>query len=398
MHLKIQTVCFAILLQIGSMNPIQAQWQWIQKSSLPVFLEASVSFVINNSAYTGTGYQSGIGFTKSFWRYDQLTNSWTQIADFGGTPRIDAVATSVAGLGYVGFGFDNLNLYKNDWWQYNPANNNWTALASYPGAGQQGAVCFNTTSSIYVVSGKNTGTFNNSLLQYSITTNSWFPPLPVIFPQRWQAFAFVSGQAVFIGGGKNNSNTLNDFWKYNFASGLWSQMTSFPDKRSEAVASNVFNGGVAGSGRDSTNLASDVFYEYNVQNNSWSLLPILPGPARTQAAAFTIGNGFYVATGADSGNTNLNDLWLLQPTSGINEIKNTLCELSFNSINGLLNLQCSQVNSDAEVMVYGPNGSLVATYTFFKSAQINLASLHAGIYFLKIKGNGLMESKKIIKL
>ena len=44
----------------------------------------AVSFVIGDSAYVGTGFD-GINKLNDFWEFNPATNSWKQIANFGGT-------------------------------------------------------------------------------------------------------------------------------------------------------------------------------------------------------------------------------------------------------------------------------------------------------------------------
>jgi hypothetical protein len=57
---------------------------------------------IGNKGYVGTGVGAGSG--NDFWKYDPLTNQWTQRADVPGTPRLGAFGFSMAGKGYLGGG------------------------------------------------------------------------------------------------------------------------------------------------------------------------------------------------------------------------------------------------------------------------------------------------------
>ena len=49
---------------------------------------------------------------NDFWEYDPTTNTWTQKANFGGTPRDGAVGFSIGSKGYIGTGeINHLDLF-----------------------------------------------------------------------------------------------------------------------------------------------------------------------------------------------------------------------------------------------------------------------------------------------
>ncbi|WP_332369071.1 hypothetical protein [Spirosoma telluris] len=60
---------------------------WQTRSDLDgVGRSAATGFVIGNIAYIGTGTTSVNDLLKDFWAYNQSTNAWTQVANFGGLP------------------------------------------------------------------------------------------------------------------------------------------------------------------------------------------------------------------------------------------------------------------------------------------------------------------------
>ena len=66
---------------------------------------------------------SGNGvYNIDFWRYDPVTNTWLQRANFLGGPREEASQFSIGNFGYAGTGYDGLvaGVTKKDFWQYNP--------------------------------------------------------------------------------------------------------------------------------------------------------------------------------------------------------------------------------------------------------------------------------------
>jgi N-acetylneuraminic acid mutarotase len=97
----------------------------------------AVSFVINDKAFVGTGYNNG--YLKDFYEYNQATDTWRKIADLPDNGRDDAVAFSLTGRGYVGLGWNGTTGVLKDFWQYNPASNAWRINTSLADLGRFGA-------------------------------------------------------------------------------------------------------------------------------------------------------------------------------------------------------------------------------------------------------------------
>lgn len=92
---------------------------WIPKNTLPggEIFEAT-TFVIDQTAYMGTGASFGNASTKTFWKYDQFNDSWSEITDFAGEARFGAFGFSIGDKGYVGGGIGTEE-YTN-FFQYKP--------------------------------------------------------------------------------------------------------------------------------------------------------------------------------------------------------------------------------------------------------------------------------------
>ncbi len=103
--------------------------------------KSAVGFNIKSYGYVALG-SGAASFFKDVWRYDDTDSSWTQMADFGGTPRREAVAFSVDTIAYVGSGYDNTFSVTNDFWAFDPYSNSWTAIAAFPGTPRREAVGF----------------------------------------------------------------------------------------------------------------------------------------------------------------------------------------------------------------------------------------------------------------
>ena len=82
---NIFVLAFILLLA----NSVFADWIWTKKTSLPFGgkRDRAISFSINGFGFIGTGLDSVNMVLNDLWRYDTLSNSWTQMADFPGVPR-----------------------------------------------------------------------------------------------------------------------------------------------------------------------------------------------------------------------------------------------------------------------------------------------------------------------
>ena len=72
----------------------------------------------------------------------QTPNSWTKKADFGALKRERAVAFSIGEYGYVATGEDTNNVTYNDLWRYDPVSDTWSQMANLPGSTRRNAVGF----------------------------------------------------------------------------------------------------------------------------------------------------------------------------------------------------------------------------------------------------------------
>ena len=77
---------------------------------------SGVAMSANGKAYVGLGGGS-VEFFKDFWQYDPETESWSQMADFSGTARREAIGFSIDSTIFVGTGIDQFGL-RHDFWKY----------------------------------------------------------------------------------------------------------------------------------------------------------------------------------------------------------------------------------------------------------------------------------------
>ena len=117
---------------------------------------SAVGFSIGDKGYVGLGSDCDYCVTDDFWEYDPGNDTWTRKADFAGGARENAVAFSVGAIGYVGTG-DYYDYYNstvfNDFWKFDPVTNTWDQIADYGGGQRQQAVGFCIADKGYVGTG-----------------------------------------------------------------------------------------------------------------------------------------------------------------------------------------------------------------------------------------------------
>lgn len=185
---------------------------WTQKADfIGTPRRGATCFVLNNQAYVGTG-EDLQGLCSDFYSYNPALNIWQAIASFPGGARRQAVGFELNGYGWLATG--DAGILKKDLWSYNVISNQWQQKSDLPGAARKGAVAWSTSPSAYIATGEDpTGSYLNDVWQYNYYQNAWVNKNIFIGGGRVNAFATVINGTPFIGGGFNG-NYLDDFYSY----------------------------------------------------------------------------------------------------------------------------------------------------------------------------------------
>lgn len=114
---------------------------WTQKANFPFLFFGRFSaagFSIGNKGYIingRVGLQPADFFLKSLMEYDPSTNTWSSKADFPGEERTACKTFVISGYAYVGGGFNYGNDSFQDFYKYNPVTDTWTNIAAIPVTG-----------------------------------------------------------------------------------------------------------------------------------------------------------------------------------------------------------------------------------------------------------------------
>ncbi len=136
--------------------------QWTPIADFPgAGRETGIAYSVNGKGYVGLGVafeNTGTTVFNDFWRYDPTNNTWNQLGNFEGGARSKAAVYVLNGSAYVGTGANDQFVFLSDWWKYDPGTDNWTIqnnLGNLPP--RYGAVAVVADNKAYLVGGRGNG-------------------------------------------------------------------------------------------------------------------------------------------------------------------------------------------------------------------------------------------------
>ncbi|WP_224999180.1 kelch repeat-containing protein [Cesiribacter sp. SM1] len=281
----------------------------------------AVSFVIGNKAFVGTGYNGSTDeYLQDFWYYNLDLNYWVRVADFPGEARSSAVAFAINDKGYVGTG-SNGSGQLSDFWEYDPATNTWTQKADFGGTARRGAVGFGIADKGYVGTGYD-GSNTKDFWQYDPIIDTWTQVPSLGGSKRRNAVAFVIAGKAYVGTGTNNGVYQYDFWEFDPAKLTseefpWTAKTDLDEDdaytavgRESSVAFTIGSYGYITTGY--TNAIVSTTWQYDPLNDTWNEMTSFEGASRMDAVGFSIMDRGFITTGRNS-STYFDDIWEFRP-------------------------------------------------------------------------------------
>ncbi len=293
----------------------------------------AASFVLDDKAYVGGGFDSFGNRLNDWWQFDPTKNGWVKKTDFPGPARSGAVAFTIGTKGYVGTGIGTTNNRLKDFWEFDPAGNSgagsWSQIKDIGDpiteTGRYGCIAFTVSNRAFVTAGFN-GSALNDLWEYLPGTNTWVQKTSISF-KRVNGFAFTVGNFAYVIGGSNNGLTIRNVEQYDPALDKWVQKLALTGKDAkgikidqpiarESASTFTVNGfGYISCGSINGSALADT-WQYDTAKDSWiqyyALNNQFGGAARDGAVGFGIGNFGYVATGKN-GTFRLDDTLLFDP-------------------------------------------------------------------------------------
>lgn len=350
--LILSTACVALIM--GSCNkssstPDTEEGNWVKRGQFDGPARAgAVSFVINDTAYVGTGINKNAtgnyvdengnlllqnGYLKDFWKLsmppvstgnDQTGYTWTQVEELPGTFRAYAVGFNIGNTGYVGTGIssDGINFLR-DFYAFD--GKVWTAKANFPGSARAYAVGFGLGSKGYITTGFDGANTVKDNFSYDPASNSWSPAQSISGDKRRGASSFVYKNKAYLFCGYSSSSYLNDMWVLDSTTLKWTQLRnitntssdSYDDDYSDIYRQNastfVIDGyGYLTAGDQGGTLISKT-WRYDFANDVWLRRTALERTQRTGAVGFTVRNRGFVGTGVYGSSSYLEDFQEFMP-------------------------------------------------------------------------------------
>jgi len=293
---------------------------WVQHADFPGTARASASaFVIGDNAYLCCGRIGAKHDTlNEVWRYESVTDTWTQLDTFPGKPRVKAIAAAINGKGYVGLGCNGYAYVENvfrDFYEFDPTTGKWTQKASFPGPGANDLSYAVVNGRLYTAMGfDGTGYYPHTYV-YDPTTDVW-TKLTDAEHAYLLTSAFAIDKNFYVGAGYQGRN-LRSVFSFDTESKKWTQVASLPEGRVLSNGLTIHNKGYILLGRywagvqNGGRLLSDIV-EYDPNENAWTKRGDLPGEARQNAVVFTIQGRGYIVMGENDSHC-LSDVWSFKP-------------------------------------------------------------------------------------
>lgn len=275
---------------------------WVEKSSYSGgHLSRAVSFVIDDQLFVGTGISNS--YVNYFYKYNYDNNSWESISDLPSTERANAISFAIGNYGYVGLGYkyDGTHNYYNDIWRYDPLNDSWSNMAEFPGTPRAYSTCFVIDDKAYVTGGSSYG--DNDLWEYNSSTDTWTKKADYPGGCSSKGASFSLNNKGYVGFGWLGG-TCNDFWEYDPLTDAWIEKENFPgEPRYGAIGFSLLEKGylACGINQDNNyNFLTD-FWEYDHVNDTWTQINTsYPGKGRIHMIVGVIDNKIITGLGTNN--------------------------------------------------------------------------------------------------
>jgi len=163
-------------------------------------------FVVNNKVYAGLGHAGNVIY-KDWYQLDPTTDSWTQMSDFPGEARVAGTQFDHAKKGYVlsGDGDNHSFMADGEFWEYDDVSDSWTQLASHPGRSRWAPGSFIINDKVFFFGGLDRG--NNQLrvegYKYSLPSTVSLaenePSMVKVYPNPADNWLLIESKTEFEG-------------------------------------------------------------------------------------------------------------------------------------------------------------------------------------------------------
>jgi len=395
--------CLIVWLFTGALF---AQNTWVKRDSVNGPPRGACSnFTLDGEAYVLTGVAVD-EFKRKMYSYDLEQDDWDEEEALGGESgdgleRASAVGFSGGGYGFLALGQGSASPLK-DTWRYDPISKTWTQMADFEGTGRAGAIAFVVDDIAYVGTGQDLSGLQNDFYSYQISSNTWSSLSDFPGEARKEAVGFTMGGKGYVGTGRGEFGYFTDFWEYDPSTDSWSEKAEFPGSpRMGAVGCGTFPSAFIMLGEDNTFAYKQDVWEYNYFGDIWTQRADYMGGTRTQANAMVVADRIFVGLGYNG--IYHDDFYEYQrlPAS-LNSETAIDFTLFPNPVTEMITIQFSDPITDPRITLVGINGQNYSDHFTIDLQNNNSLVLSisekvsTGIYFLNLyDGETYLCSQKI---
>lgn len=411
----------------SSLLTLHAQNTWLSKAPYGGGMRNDASgFAIGNTGYILSGTDTG-GYFMDMWAWNSSSNTWNEVASYPGGERVGTKSVSLNGFGYVLGGEHPSNCFLtggkltgggvcggtfySDVWRYNPDSNTWVIDTGFPGLGRDFAVAVSDPddSTIYYGTGNNNGTtYLSDWWAFYTPKHKWTQLANFPGGQRANAVGFFANGNIYVGTGDDNDTlnyATNDFWKYAPESNTWTRVANIPGiPLSNASAFSIGNYGYVCLGLNNATYTS-AGWRYTITTGSWQPIANYGGGVMADGVAFTIDSNGYIGTGAYVDSI-YSQFWEYtfdnSPTLGVPTFaKTSIINIYPNPAQNVVNVSFAGINNrPATFTLMDITGNIVNTYSINNpagQATMDISGLSAGIYLYEVSDSGkVFKTGKLI--
>jgi N-acetylneuraminic acid mutarotase len=248
---------------------------WTCLAEIPGKCFSGITFALSNKGYVGLGTEIGTSsgkFVRHMYAYDPVANRWNILPDFPGSPRIDAISFVIDEKAYVGSGYDGTN--TRDFYAYEPRAGTWQRIPDFPGGDIHAAVGAGTGSRGFVIGGARAPHDYKFVYEYTPAAHAWvkrsdFPS----HPRNFHCGTAIDDNFIVMGtGGSYEINVrLKDFYLYDIAADSWSAIPDYPADASGT--SRPIGAAVDGKAYFGTGFDADYTNDWNQFEHYFSVRP-----------------------------------------------------------------------------------------------------------------------------
>ncbi len=348
-------------------------------------------FKIGSKHYIGTGREVGFGCTRDFYFFDESTLTWGNSSPLPeGKERQYASSISWNGKGYLFGGIDCAGVFQNDFWKYDPVTNSWTQLNSLPSSGRAGMVNFVLQDTFYIISGRNSTGILNEVWSYNFTTQTWNQKDSLPNNGSWRGIAFTFENNAYIALGRNNLNNQTvyniEILKYQTSSDTWSVVPNLNlGQRAYVGSAQTDSLLFLFGGNDSTGQILSSVERINLSNFSIEQLNDFSSIPRKGGVSFLVNNDLYYSTGVST-DTRFNETWRLSNVTSTKELNNEKLIIFPNPASDeIIVSSITNLIIGKNLKLHDLSGKLVLIEEINSNQQhIDVSQLKNGVYLLTI--------------